>query len=282
VKSKIKGVGLPFDAQFSSCSNIKPVEFEWSLTEGDYLVHIDGGLFYEPESSFAKEKRFGWLCESSDIIPNVINFVKEKYNILFHYYHRIFTHDSRLLNLDSRFVYCPNGSNYPWIPSNEWKIYTKSKICSMHCSPKTFTQGHVYRHTVAKQAIESGYDVFGGAHGTKRTVTDPKNPWLTKADGLRDYMFSIIIENGNYDSYYTEKITDCFATGTVPVYWGTKKLPDIFDPRGIIWLDVGKEKETSNSLNFELYESKKEFVENNFNALQQLKLADDQLFEKII
>jgi hypothetical protein len=95
-------------------------------------------------------------------------------------------------------------------------------------------------------------------------------------------MFSIIIENGNYDSYYTEKITDCFATGTVPVYWGTKKLPDIFDPDGIFWLEKGKEKEAMNSLNFELYESKKEFIENNFNALRELKLADDQLFKKII
>ena len=45
-----------------------------------------------------------------------------------------------------------------------------------------------------------------------------------KEEGLQDYMFSICIENITYDSYFTEKILDCFATGTIPVYKGSKKI----------------------------------------------------------
>ena len=35
-------------------------------------------------------------------------------------------------------------------------------------------------------------------------------------------MFSVCIENDVYDTYFTEKILDCFATGTIPIYKGTK------------------------------------------------------------
>jgi hypothetical protein len=130
-------------------------------------------------------------------------------------------------------------------------------------------------------AIDKQFDVFGGAHGTQRTVTDPKNPWDTKLEGLGYYMFSIIVENGNYNSYYTEKLTDCFATGTVPIYWGTKNLPSQFDQDGIIWLEEGKENEILNSLNEDVYKAKLKSIKNNLNALSSLKIADDYLFEEI-
>jgi hypothetical protein len=95
-------------------------------------------------------------------------------------------------------------------------------------------------------------------------------------------MFSIIVENGNYDSYYTEKITDCFATGTIPVYWGTKDLPCEFDRDGVIWLEQGKEDEILNSLNEDVYKAKLNAIKNNLNALSSLKIADDYLFEEIV
>lgn len=281
---KIKGVGLPFDFNFSSCSDIKPTNFEWSVKDGNYLLHCDFGLLTEPDlEKYPKEKRFGWTCESSFIIPNVIKLLKENYKLLFdHYYEIIFTHDQSLLDLDSRFIYCPNGSNYPWIRKNDWRIYEKTKICSMFASPKIFTDGHVYRHRVAKMAIDKGFDVFGGAHGTPRTVIDPRNPWNTKIDGVKDYMFNIVVENGVYDSYWTEKLTDCFAVGTVPVYCGTKKILDFFDPDGIIFLELDKEAETLNSLSKELYNLKLPAILNNFNAVNKIKLADEYLFNSII
>jgi hypothetical protein len=140
----------------------------------------------------------------------------------------------------------------------------------------------VYRHQLARLALDLGVDVFGGAHGTIRTVADPQNPWNTKIDGIRDYMFSIVIENGVYEAYTTEKLTDCFATGTIPIYWGTQELPDIFDSDGVIWLQVGNEREIFQSLTPELYASKQKAIQNNLEALQQLKIADDTLFELIM
>lgn len=280
---KVRAIGAPFEIQYSSCSNLKPNKFNWTTEKSEWDVHIDRGMMQQPDFSTPKEKRYGWVCESKFIIPDVYNFLIHNHKALFeNYYNKIFTCDASLLELNSNFVFCPIGSNYPWVPKEEWKIYNKTKLCSMFCSPKLRTEGHVYRHQIARLALDNGIDVFGGAHGTPRTVVDPTNPWNTKIDGVKDYMFSIVIENGIYDSYWTEKITDCFATGTIPVYCGTKKVLDFFDPDGIIFLEPNKELETIEKLSTDLYNSKISAIKNNFNAVKNIKLADDYLFDQII
>ena len=281
-RNKVRGIGLPFDPQYSSCSNIKPKNFDWSQEQGIYDIHVDGGLMMRITKSTSKENRFGWVCESRFIIPGVYNFLLLNYKVLFdNFYTKIFTCDQELLKLDERFVYCPNGSNYPWVPKDKWEIYTKTKLCSMFCSPKLITEGHIRRHQIARLALDAGFDVFGGAHGSPRTVVDPQNPWNTKLDGLKDYRFSIVMENGVYDSYWTEKVTDCFATGTIPIYWGTKKLLDFFESDGIILLEIGKEQEIIESLTNELYESKLKAVNANLELVKDMKIADDYLFERL-
>ena len=278
-RNKVRGIGLPFDPQYSSCSNIKPKDFDWVTTAGDWDVHVDQGLLMQPDSNVDKSKRFGWVCESKYIVPDVYWFLTRKHKEMFeNYYTKIFTCDQELLDLDERFVYCPNGSNYPWVRKNTWELYEKTKLCSMFCSPKLMTEGHVYRHRIARLALDASFSVFGGVHGTIRTVIDPQNPWNTKIDGLKDYRFSIIMENGNYDSYWTEKVTDCFAVGTIPVYWGTKKLLDFFESDGIIMLESGKEQEIIESLTPELYKKMKPSIKNNFDKVKEIQIADDVLF----
>jgi hypothetical protein len=76
----------------------------------------------------------------------------------------------------------------------------------------------------------------------------------TKEEGLEDYRFSFAIENCCYDYYFTEKLLDCFLTGTVPIYIGCERIGDIFNSDGIIFLD---DKIDIAKFNKELYESKK-------------------------
>ena len=49
-------------------------------------------------------------------------------------------------------------------------------------------------------------------------------------------MFSVAIENASYESYFTEKIQDCFATATIPIYYGSPDIGKFFNPKGIITL----------------------------------------------
>lgn len=54
----------------------------------------------------------------------------------------------------------------------------------------------------------------------------------TKRDVLKNYKFSICFENAkNYPGLITEKIFDCFAAGTVPIYYGPPNVKD-FIPEG--------------------------------------------------
>ena len=49
----------------------------------------------------------------------------------------------------------------------------------------------------------------------------------TKKDVLKRYKFSICFENAkNYPGLITEKIFDCFASGTVPIYYGAPNVSD--------------------------------------------------------
>jgi hypothetical protein len=51
-----------------------------------------------------------------------------------------------------------------------------------------------------------------------------RGPVLSKADVLSQYTFALCFENMILKGWITEKIFDCFYSGTVPVYWGS---PDV-------------------------------------------------------
>ena len=145
----------------------------------------------------------------------------------------------------------------------------------MFASRKRYTSGHIKREDVAKK-YQHKIDLFGGTLNSAR-LGDGIHP--DKSEGVCPYMFSIVIENCKHDKYYTEKITDCFATGTIPIYWGTDKIVEDFNSDGIIKLTDDFD---INTLSIELYNSKKHAIEDNFKRVCDMKMADDYLFEKII
>ena len=51
-----------------------------------------------------------------------------------------------------------------------------------------------------------------------------RGPVLSKAEVLSQYTFTLCFENMILKGWITEKIFDCFYSGTVPVYWGS---PDV-------------------------------------------------------
>lgn len=61
-----------------------------------------------------------------------------------------------------------------------------------------------------------------------------------KADGLLPYKLSIAIENTSANYYFTEKITDCFLTYTVPVYHGCKNIGKFFPERSFIEININE------------------------------------------
>ena len=141
----------------------------------------------------------------------------------------------------------------------------------MIASNKIMCQGHLYRQKIAKK-VSHFVDIYG--RGRKFELD-------SKIDGLRDYRFSIAMENGCYNTYFTEKILDCFFVGTIPIYWGTENINKIFNPKGIIFLedfmsDIDK-------FNFEEeYQNRTEAIKENFEIAKSVNFTSADGIHQII
>jgi len=272
---KMQAIGAPFLIEHSSCSDLKPKNFDWTAEDFPVKVFIDSaipvGMTYQKKPG---ERKIAWVCESRAIF-HFMSFPRDiwekEFDKICDSYDLVFTSEMDWVGKHSNVRYCPAGSNLPW--AKDQSVFNKTKLVSMVASPKRYSFGHALRHTVAEQ-LRGTIDLYGGALGSKRIG---KTTW-DKSEALNDYMFQIVIENDKYPTYYTEKITDCFATGTIPIYWGTPTINEIFNPEGILELYPGFDMK---QLTPDLYHSKIKAVEDNFNRVKDLKSADDQLFELI-
>ena len=62
---------------------------------------------------------------------------------------------------------------------------------------------------------------------------------LPKAElPFEHYRYSIAVENGIEPYYFTEKILNCFAAQTIPIYLGATKIDQFFNADGIIQIGL--------------------------------------------
>lgn len=203
-----------------------------------------------------------WLIEPYEICPMTYEIVRKNYN----FFDLVLTHDLELLDSIPNSAFMPYGDC--WIKEEDWKIYPKSKLCSIFCSEKKMTKQHILRHQCLTL---DGIDKFGYM-----------NRIDYKLDGLKDYKFSIVVENSNRNDWFTEKLLDCFATGTVPIYCGTRKITKFFDCMGMLSFDTFEEidkiiKGINN--NIVTYEHFVNGVNNNFQLFQKFVRKDDTVLE---
>tara|TARA_Y100000592_G_scaffold23761_2_gene36967 strand:- start:5201 stop:6043 length:843 start_codon:yes stop_codon:yes gene_type:complete len=272
-RNKIMAYGSPFSHVNGSCNDFIPDRVEWVYDSefgvGDNLVFFDynhdGGLSVPKIDGVHK---FLWLCESRGITPEQHRDVYNRKDLFLSEYDGIFTCDEQLLGLDDRFIRTPNGSNLPWV--RDRGIHSKNKMVSMICSGKVTCDGHQVRNQVAS-SLNGKIDLFG------RGI----NPIDKKEDGLKDYMFSVAMENTRYETYYTEKIMDCFATGTIPIYWGSPDIGDHFNLDGIIVLEEDYQDKIKD-LSPELYYDKMDAIKENYERCMEVEMADDLVCDKIM
>ena len=105
------------------------------------------------------------------------------------------------------------------------------------------------------------------------------NDFKYKEDALADYLFSVTIENDSYETYWTEKILDCFACGTIPIYHGAPDIGDYFNMDGVILLTDDFD---IKSLTPELYLSKEDAIIDNFKRALQYNVIEDLMWDKYI
>lgn len=203
-----------------------------------------------------------WLIEPYEIAPYTYSLAINNHK----FFDLILTHDQNLLSIVPNSVFMPYGDC--WIKEEDWKIYDKTKTCSIFCSDKKLTQQHVLRHNCLEV---DGIDQFGFMRKLEY-----------KLDGLKDYKFSIVVENSTRDDWFTEKLLDCFATGTIPIYSGTKNIRKYFCEDGMITFSSVAELENiiSKIKNREIvYETFLPAIQSNFSAFRQYVRKDDLVLE---
>jgi len=145
------------------------------------------------------------LIEPRSIQPNVYEYV--------------FTHDSQLLAV------LPNAKPILW--GGVWcrsENPKKTKLISMISSDKELCDLHKERKRIARK-YKDKIDVYGTVDGGE---------YVNAIDSLENYMYSVVIENHIDDLWFTEKICNCFANKTIPIYYGARDIDEYFNSEGII------------------------------------------------
>ena len=247
-----------------STSGFEPLYMEWvkGTQTAPISIYVDYSI---KDSTNPTTKNYAWLCESKTINSELYNWCENNIDYLKNNYIFVFTHDVDLSKLSDIFclIQCSGKS---FIDKGE--IYVKNKLISMIASNKTMCAEHIFRQEIIKK-FSSKCDHYGRGY----------HEIVNKVDGLKDYCFSFAIENATYSNMFTEKITDCFITGTIPIYYGMPNIGDFFNLDGIIILDENFKIE---DLSFDLYNSKIKAITDNFNRAKELLVAEDYIYLKHI
>ena len=196
-----------------------------------------------------------------DIINNLINYNNN--------FDLILTWHPQVLSKCKNSILFPFGSCL--INKEDRKIHSKIKKLSIISSYKRKTKGHKLRHSLIENKLIN-MDVFGRGY----------QPVENKITALKDYMYSLIIENDPTENWFTEKIIDCLITGTVPVYWGCDNIGNYFNTKGFIRFKSIKEfEETIPQLTKETYDSMLPYIQENFNKALMYSDFWDRIETKI-
>lgn len=192
-------------------------------------------------------------------------------------FNKIFTFSEKILNRYENALFIPAsglwyGTSLNGGSLDEHRYEKKEKNISVVSSAKTHTKYHRLRVETAKKAVALGIADGYGAFCKKRVEK--------KADALDHYRYSIVLENDVQPYYFTEKILDCFAAMTIPIYLGASKIDKFFNMDGIITLEEKQCDQIENVLkqcSQKDYEMRLEAVKDNYERVKKYRCIEDYM-----
>ena len=235
-------------------SEAKFLEWDRESPESAETVYTDRQIFGCPAG------RRIWLIEPIHQRQDAWDFITKRAEDST----EVWTHDRQLLELLPNAKFVPLGGC--WIKEQDRHIWPKNKWCSIITSNKNFFEGHALRH----KAIELFPQIH--AYGIEYV------PLEYKLDGLKDYRFQLVFENLNFDYWFTEKLIDCFMTGTVPIYWGCPSISKFFNLDGILHVhNLAAAAEVLKYATSDLYYQMLPAIQDNFERAKKYVLAEDYM-----
>lgn len=186
----------------------------------------------------------------------------------------ILTWDKEVLKLpNARFCPLTGLTQFNMLPvtfdKEELRVHNKTKEVSCVTSTKAFLPGHRTRLELVQQ-IQHRVDLYG--RGIREIAS--------KLEALKDYRYSVVIENDISENYYTEKLTDCLLTGTIPIYYGCPNISEFFDINGIhTFTTVEELHKILDQLSQEDYLSRLESILHNYEVALTQPLFNDDMYK---
>jgi len=252
-------------------------DFIWDADtpEQRKVIVLSDACVYEIDKYLDVPKRVAWLMESP-VVFEVVGQHQTMKKFVFdnlQKFDKVMNCDMRLVRECSspKVVYQITGSTQ--VLPHETKVYDKSKFCSIVASTKNYFPGHKLRHVIIRTFPKVITPLGGGYSSIERKVS-----------GYADYMFSIAVENCKVEGHLTDQILDPIACGTVPIYWGTSTICDLFDPKGIIQFDdIQQLEQILASLTPEDYWSRLPSIKENLRLLnERYRIAEYSMWEGVL
>jgi hypothetical protein len=237
----------------------KNMSYTSNLNEADYVVCL-GGL--NKKLNFSLNKIIILQRE-----PDILRKFKMENKLSFPYtkLHHAWTHP-QFTNLNygeiKNIAYKKSDKNLSTITT--MKLHTelsKKRVSFIQKFCKKYPNVMDVYGAKWNNSLGSNYKGELGFHSQSKTKT--KN----KYHGLKNYKYSLCIENSSYNNYFTEKITDCLLSWTIPIYFGCTNISNYFPKNSYIWLDIND----PNSID-RLYEViQKPITEENVKAMEEAR-----------
>lgn len=193
-----------------------------------------------------------YVTEPEPILSNL----KVDFNIL-KKFDKIYTHNSNILKNFKNSELVLFGSC--WIDFTTYTPNKKNRL-SFVSSSKKFADGHLLRHNI--------YDYFNSVESINGIeIYQHKSPPYhnRRNDFFETFKFHVSVENCKESNYFSEKLIDCFATKTIPIYWGCPNIGDYFNNDGIFTFNSLDELKTIlDMIDSSFYENNQHIIEENY------------------
>ncbi len=194
----------------------------------DYLIVLN---FVPIDIDFDPLPGKTWAFMQEPFIKDKFDWVVEGHE----QFDKVFTHHTA--DCDNKNKYFATQTCLPWHIGKTYDelmaldIPIKSKELSWITSNKTTFPGHLKRmqfYTDICDRTDIDIDIFGFG------INEIADKW----EGLGAYKYSIAVENSSSEHYWTEKVSDCLLSYTLPFYFGCTNLKDYLPEESYIQIDI--------------------------------------------
>jgi hypothetical protein len=118
--------------------------------------------------------------------------------------------------------------------------------------------------------INPSFDLYGRFSKTAAGISSYRGLCNIKWEMLSYYKYSLVIENSDDDYYISEKIFDALCCGTMPVYFGNKKIFEILPEKWFYYLPSLDESEITDLNEFIKTDAYKIISENQIEIINYI------------